>query len=142
MLDQFGREISYLRISVTDRCNLRCRYCMPAQGVTWVDHSAILTYEQIVRIVRASAALGIKKIRLTGGEPLVRKGLAGLVEALKAIDGIASVTLTTNGLLLAEISAWTLWTGLNLLISPAGTRCPRPWPGWRPPWPLPVCGSR
>lgn len=113
MLDQFGREISYLRISVTDRCNLRCRYCMPAQGVTWVDHSAILTYEQIVRIVRASAALGIKKVRLTGGEPLVRKGLAGLVEALKAIDGIASVTLTTNGLLLAEQLPDLLQAGLD-----------------------------
>ncbi len=113
MLDQFGREISYLRISVTDRCNLRCRYCMPAQGVTWMDHSAILTYEQIVRIVRASAALGIKKVRLTGGEPLVRKGLAGLVEALKAIDGIASVTLTTNGLLLAEQLPDLLQAGLD-----------------------------
>lgn len=113
MLDQFDREISYLRISVTDRCNLRCRYCMPAQGVTWVDHSAILTYEQIVRIVRASAALGIKKVRLTGGEPLVRKGLAGLVEALKAIDGIASVTLTTNGLLLAEQLPDLLQAGLD-----------------------------
>ena len=113
MLDQFGREISYLRISVTDRCNLRCRYCMPAQGVTWVDHSAILTYEQIVRIVRASAALGIKKVRLTGGEPLVRKGLAGLVEALKAIDGIASVTLTTNGLLLVEQLPDLLQAGLD-----------------------------
>ena len=113
MLDQFGREISYLRISVTDRCNLRCRYCMPAQGVTWVDHSAILTYEQIVRIVRASAALGIKKVRLTGGEPLVRKGLAGLVEALKAIDGIVSVTLTTNGLLLAEQLPDLLQAGLD-----------------------------
>ena len=113
MLDRFGREISYLRISVTDRCNLRCRYCMPAQGVTWVDHSAILTYEQIVRIVRASAALGIKKVRLTGGEPLVRKGLAGLVEALKAIDGIASVTLTTNGLLLAEQLPDLLQAGLD-----------------------------
>lgn len=113
MLDRFGREISYLRISVTDRCNLRCRYCMPAQGVTWVDHSAILTYEQIVRIVRASAALGIKKVRLTGGEPLVRKGLAGLVEALKAIDGIVSVTLTTNGLLLAEQLPDLLQAGLD-----------------------------
>ena len=113
MLDQFGREISYLRISVTDRCNLRCRYCMPAQGVTWMDHSAILTYEQIVRIVRASAALGIKKVRLTGGEPLVRKGLAGLVDALKAIDGIASVTLTTNGLLLVEQLPDLLQAGLD-----------------------------
>ena len=113
MLDQFGREISYLRISVTDRCNLRCRYCMPAQGVTWVDHSAILTYEQIVRIVRASAALGIKKVRLTGGEPPVRTGLAGLLDASKAIDGTVDLTLTTNGLLLAEQLPDLLQAGLD-----------------------------
>ena len=103
MLDQFGREISYLRISVTDRCNLRCRYCMPAEGVEWVPHGAVLSYEQIIRIVRAASRLGVEKVRLTGGEPLVRRGLAELVGALKAIDGIRSVTLTTNGLLLDYI---------------------------------------
>ena len=101
MLDQFGRSIRYLRVSVTDRCNLRCRYCMPEEGVAWVDHSAILTYEQIVRLVRLAAALGVEKVRLTGGEPLVRKGLAGLVKELKSIDGIRTVSLTTNGVLLA-----------------------------------------
>ena len=102
MLDQFGRNIRYLRVSVTDRCNLRCRYCMPEEGVEWVDHSAILTYEQIIRLVRLSASLGVEKVRLTGGEPLVRKGLANLVQELKAIDGIRTVSLTTNGILLAD----------------------------------------
>ncbi len=113
MLDQFGREISYLRISVTDRCNLRCRYCMPAEGVEWVPHSAVLSYEQIVRIARAASRLGVEKLRLTGGEPLVRRGLAELVRALKAIDGIRSVTLTTNGLLLADQLPSLLAAGLD-----------------------------
>ena len=113
MLDQFGRDIRYLRISVTDRCNLRCRYCMPAQGVAWVDHSAILSYEQMVHIARLAAQLGVEKIRLTGGEPLVRKGLAGLVRDLKGVDGIRSVTLTTNGILLAQHLPELLDAGLD-----------------------------
>ena len=113
MLDQFGREISYLRISVTDRCNLRCRYCMPAEGVEWVPHGAVLSYEQIIRIVRAASRLGVEKVRLTGGEPLVRRGLAELAGALKAIEGIRSVTLTTNGLLLADQLPGLLAAGLD-----------------------------
>ena len=102
MNDQYGRRIHYLRVSVTDRCGLRCRYCMPEEGVEWVEHSRILSYEQIVRLVRAAAGLGIDTVRLTGGEPLVRKGLDKLVWAVKAIDGIRTVTLTTNGVLLAQ----------------------------------------
>ena len=102
MNDQYGRRIHYLRVSVTDRCDLRCRYCMPEEGVEWLEHSRILTYEQIVRLVRAAAGLGIDTVRLTGGEPLVRKGLDKLVWAVKAIDGIRTVTLTTNGVLLAQ----------------------------------------
>ena len=102
MRDALGREISYMRLSVTDRCNLRCRYCMPEEGVEWVEHDRILSYEQIVRLVRAAAGLGIDTVRLTGGEPLVRKGLDKLVWAVKAIDGIRTVTLTTNGVLLAQ----------------------------------------
>ena len=113
MLDQFGRNIRYLRVSVTDRCNLRCRYCMPEEGVAWVDHSAILTYEQIVRLVHLAASLGVEKVRLTGGEPLVRKGLAGLVRELKAIGGIRTVSLTTNGVLLAEQLPGLLEAGLD-----------------------------
>lgn len=102
MNDQYGRHIHYLRVSVTDRCGLRCRYCMPEEGVEWLEHSRILSYEQIVRLVRAAAGLGIDTVRLTGGEPLVRKGLDKLVWAVKAIDGIRTVTLTTNGVLLAQ----------------------------------------
>ena len=102
MTDQFGRAIRYLRVSVTDRCGLRCRYCMPAEGVAWLEHDRILSYEQIVALVRVAAGLGIDTVRLTGGEPLVRRGLDKLVWALKAIDGIRAVTLTTNGVLLAR----------------------------------------
>lgn len=100
MMDSWGRTIDYLRISVTDRCNLRCIYCMPESGVPSLSHTEILTYEEILRIVTAGAGLGIKKIKLTGGEPLVRKDLAQLVAWVKQTPGIESVTLTTNGILL------------------------------------------
>lgn len=102
MKDQYGRQINYMRVSVTDRCNLRCIYCMPEGGIEQVSHQDILTYDEIVRIVRAAAAAGITRIKLTGGEPLVRKNLAGLVEALRAVPGIEEVTVTTNGILLKE----------------------------------------
>ncbi|MBC7099477.1 radical SAM protein, partial [Candidatus Bipolaricaulota bacterium] len=92
-LDRFGRKISYLRISVTDRCNFRCVYCMPPRGVPWRPHGEILRYEEIVRVVRAAATLGIRKVRLTGGEPLVRRGLADLVRELSEIPGIEEVVL-------------------------------------------------
>lgn len=101
MLDGFQRNIDYLRISVTDRCNLRCVYCMPEEGVNWLPHEEILSYEEIIRLARIFAGLGVSRIKVTGGEPLVRKGLASLVQGLRAIDGIEEVTLTTNGLLLA-----------------------------------------
>lgn len=100
MLDCRGRDIHYLRISVTDRCNLRCVYCMPEGGITWVSHNEILTYEEILRLVRIFARLGVDRVRLTGGEPLTRKGLPVLVAGLKAIPGIRRVGLTTNGVLL------------------------------------------
>ena len=89
MTDQYGRHIHYLRVSVTDRCDLRCRYCMPEEGVEWVEHSHILSYEQIVRLVRAAAGLGIDTVRLTGGEPLVRKGLDKLVWAVRPLTASA-----------------------------------------------------
>ncbi|MBM6723276.1 GTP 3',8-cyclase MoaA [Pseudoflavonifractor phocaeensis] len=108
-----GRDIRYLRISVTDRCNLRCRYCMPEEGVEWMDHGSILTYEQIVRLVGLFAALGVEKVRLTGGEPLVRKGLERLVRAIKEVPGIRRVRITTNGLLLAEQLPGLLAAGLD-----------------------------
>ncbi len=102
MFDQYGRDINYLRISLTDRCNLRCQYCMPEKGIQWMKHEDILSYEQIERLVRIFAKLGIHRIRLTGGEPLVRKDVHVLVRALRNIDGIEAVNLTTNGILLEE----------------------------------------
>ena len=93
LLDSFGRVIDYLRISVTDRCNLRCVYCMPPQGIQLKAHSEILTYEEIVAVVRAAAALGIRKVRLTGGEPLVRPHVERLVEMVAAVPGIQDVEL-------------------------------------------------
>lgn len=101
MIDGKGRNIDYMRISITDRCNLRCRYCMP-DGIKQVSMSEILTYEEIEQICRITAALGIRKIKITGGEPLVRKGCADLIGNLKKIPGIDQVTLTTNGVLLEE----------------------------------------
>lgn len=113
MIDGQGRRIHYLRISVTDRCNLRCAYCMPESGVAWMDHSEILTYEEILRLVRIFAKLGVNRVRLTGGEPLVRKELSGLVAGLKEIPGINWVGLTTNGLLLEEQLPHLLSGGLD-----------------------------
>jgi cyclic pyranopterin phosphate synthase len=98
--DSFGRVIDYLRISVTDRCNLRCVYCMPPQGIELKKHSEILTYEEIVALVRAAAGLGIRKVRLTGGEPLVRPHVERLVEMIAAVPGIEDVSMTTNAVLL------------------------------------------
>ena len=97
MIDRCGRNIDYLRISVTDRCNLRCIYCMPEEGVQHVERSLILQEEEILRICRVMAELGIRKIKLTGGEPLVRPRMPLLVEKLKNMPGIEKVTLTTNG---------------------------------------------
>ena len=102
MKDLFEREISYLRISVTDLCNLRCRYCMPECGVEKWQHDKTLSFEEIEQIVRCAAELGVKKLRITGGEPLVRRGIAELCRQLKAIDGIEELALTTNGILLAD----------------------------------------
>jgi cyclic pyranopterin phosphate synthase len=101
-LDAYNRPISYLRISVTDRCNLRCIYCMPEKGVPSRPHEQVLRYEEIETIVRAAADLGISKIRLTGGEPLVRLGIADLVRKIARIDAIDDLAMTTNGVLLAR----------------------------------------
>ncbi len=102
LVDSFGRVHTDLRISVTDRCNLRCVYCMPEEGLPWIDKREILTYEEIAEIVRAAAKVGVRSIRLTGGEPLIRKDLKRLVSMLSAIPGIDDIALSTNGLLLAE----------------------------------------
>lgn len=102
MKDGFGREIDYLRISVTDKCNLRCRYCMPKQGVEVMPHEEVLTLEEIFRVVRIMESLGVKKVRFTGGEPLVRKNLVKLIGDVGGLAGIADIALTTNGVLLGE----------------------------------------
>ena len=112
MKDQFGRTIDYLRISVTDRCNLRCRYCMP-EGIDLVPMENLLTLEEIVLAARAAAGLGIRHIKLTGGEPLVRKGLPALVRMLKSTEGIEKVTLTTNGTLLGKLLPELLDAGID-----------------------------
>lgn len=102
LYDGMGRRIHYLRVAVTDRCNFRCRYCMPTDGVKWLAHHDILRYEEILRIVGAFARLGVDKVRITGGEPLVRKGLLPFLAQVTQIPGITEVGLTTNGSLLAE----------------------------------------
>jgi len=104
LLDTFGRTATDLRVSLTDRCNLRCTYCMPAE-VVFRDREELLTYEEIARVAAVAAGLGVRTIRLTGGEPLVRRDVAGLVGRLAAVPGIEEVALTTNGLLLAEQAA-------------------------------------
>jgi len=114
-LDAYNRPISYLRISVTDRCNLRCTYCMPEEGVPWRPHDEILRYEEIETIVRAAAELGITKVRLTGGEPLVRAGIDDLVRKIARIPGIDDLAMTTNGILLARHAESLANAGLHRL---------------------------
>jgi cyclic pyranopterin phosphate synthase len=111
--DSFLRPINYLRISVTDRCNLRCVYCMPPEGVDLVSHQEILSYEEIYTVAQAASELGINKIRITGGEPLVRLGLSRLVKMLAQIESIDDISLTTNGTLLAGYAAELKQAGLR-----------------------------
>lgn len=113
MRDQFGRDISYLRISLTDLCNLRCVYCMPAEGVCKLRHEQVLSIEEITEIAAAAVELGIRKIRLTGGEPLVRRGVVELVRALKALPELEELALTTNGILLPELAGPLKEAGLD-----------------------------
>ena len=113
--DSFGRTLDYLRVSVTDRCNLRCFYCMPPEGIPWKPHENMLSFEEILRVVRIMAGLGVRKIRVTGGEPLLRRGIVSFLKNLKAIPGIEKVTLTTNGLLLGAYLDETETLGNNSL---------------------------
>jgi len=115
MFDTYNRKIDYLRVSVTDRCNLRCTYCMPEAGIELKSHSDILPYEKIVPIVAAAAKMGIHKIRLTGGEPLVRKNITFLVRALKGVPGVSEVSMTSNGVLLDLLAADLKKAGLDRL---------------------------
>ncbi len=112
MKDRYDREINYMRISVTDRCNLRCRYCMP-HGIEKVSMSRILSYEQIAEIAKAAVSLGIDRFKITGGEPLVRKGCVGLIKMIRGIGGVKSVTLTTNGVLLSEYAGSLAEAGID-----------------------------
>ncbi len=100
MIDNCHRQLNYLRISITDRCNFRCRYCMPGHGLPLLSHGEILTYEEILHLVRVGVSMGITKVRVTGGEPLVRKGVCDFLERLTAVAGLKDVSLTTNGALL------------------------------------------
>ncbi|MGD1074781.1 MAG: GTP 3',8-cyclase MoaA [Thermodesulfovibrionales bacterium] len=111
--DRYNRTIEYLRVSITDRCNLRCVYCMPQCGVAPFTHREILTYEEIVRVVKVAAALGVRKIRVTGGEPLVRKNIVYLIESLRAVNGIEDISLTTNGTLLEKYAKDLADAGLS-----------------------------
>lgn len=113
MTDNMGRTIDYIRISVTDRCNLRCRYCMPEDGVELMDHGDILTYQEIVRLCRIGAELGITKVKITGGEPLVRKGIDTLIGDLCRLEGIGDVTMTSNGCLLGKMAPALKKAGLS-----------------------------
>ena len=113
LTDGFFRVIDYLRLSVTDRCNLRCLYCMPSDGITPSRHEEVLSYEEIIRIVKVAAKLGVKKVRLTGGEPLIRKNIAFLIAAIKETKGIEDLSMTTNGILLEKYAAEVADAGLD-----------------------------
>ena len=113
MYDRFNRRINYLRVSITDRCNLRCTYCMPAEGVKLLNHKDILSFEEIVEVIREAVTLGITKVRITGGEPLVRKGVVALIAKISAINGIMDFGLTTNGVLLSVFATDLANAGLH-----------------------------
>ncbi len=113
LIDSQGRNITYLRVSITDRCNLRCVYCMPEKGVKPLSHNEIISYEDILRFVNILANHGVNKVRITGGEPLVRKGVAGFVESLSKIAGISDISMTTNGILLDKFALELYDAGLK-----------------------------
>jgi cyclic pyranopterin phosphate synthase len=115
LTDSLGRNINYLRLSVTDRCNMRCFYCMPKEGIVNKGHGAVLSYEELQLVAETAVGLGIEKIRITGGEPLVRKGIVAFLGKLSAIPGLRHLALTTNGLLLAEMAADLYKAGVQRL---------------------------
>ncbi len=115
LVDGWGREIKSLRVSVTDKCNFRCRYCMPAEGLEWLPREEVLRFEEIARLVRVLAGMGVEEVRLTGGEPLVRRDLPELVRMLAGIAGVTDLSLTTNGVLLDRFAAPLVEAGLRRL---------------------------
>ena len=113
LVDSWGREIKSVRVSVTDKCNFRCRYCIPAEGLEWLDREELLSFEELARIVRVLAAMGVEEVRLTGGEPLVRRDLPQLVRQLAEIPGVNDLSLTTNGVLLDRLAGPLVAAGLK-----------------------------
>jgi len=113
MFDAFNRNINYLRVSITDRCNLRCIYCMPPEGIRLLDHKDILSFEQIVAAIKVATTMGIDKVRITGGEPLVRKGVVHLAAMIAGLEGIHDFGLTTNGILLKDFASGLAQAGLH-----------------------------
>ena len=113
MKDQFGRTINYLRISVTDKCNLRCAYCMPVEGLPWIPKAEVLSYEEITEIVRQMGSLGLRRVRLTGGEPLIRQDLPVLVRQLRSLGILEDISLSTNAILLSDMAEELRETGID-----------------------------
>src|SRR5436190_18888346 len=113
LVDGHGRTIGDVRVSVTDRCNFRCQYCMPAEGLPWLERAEILTFEEITRLVALLARMGVSAVRLTGGEPLVRRELPRLAGMLAAVEGVDDLSLTTNGYLLARDAEALVRAGVN-----------------------------
>src|SRR4030067_1789872 len=111
--DSHQRTIDYLRVSITDRCNLRCVYCMPSDGLMPLEHKEILRYEEIIRVIRIAAGIGVRKIRITGGEPLVRRNVVYFIASIKNIPGIEDLSLTTNGILLSRYAEELKRAGLD-----------------------------
>lgn len=113
LTDSYGRRIKNLRVSITDRCNFRCRYCMPAEGLPWLPKADILTYEEITRVVRVAVSIGVEQVRVTGGEPLVRRDVPELIRQLHAVPGLWSISLTTNGTRLPQLAGPLAEAGLT-----------------------------
>src|SRR5206468_9455557 len=113
LIDSYGRRIKSMRISITDKCNFRCTYCMPAEGLHWLKKAEILSYEELERIARVAVSMGIEQIRLTGGEPLVRRDVPDFIRQLRKIAGLRSLSLTTNGILLKQQAGALAQAGLN-----------------------------
>lgn len=113
MLDRYNRKLNYLRISVTDRCNLRCTYCMPEEGVTMLSHKEILSFDEIVEVVKVGVSHGINKVRITGGEPLVRRGIVDLVRMIWNVEGVKDLSMTTNAILLEQFAKDLAKAGLQ-----------------------------
>ena len=115
MIDQYGRRITYLRVSVTERCNLRCRYCMPEEGIDKKRHDEMLTEDELIMAIEAAASLGVTKLRITGGEPLVKKNILSICRRAAAVPGIRELCMTTNGTLLAGMAPALREAGVNRL---------------------------